>query len=121
MKQCNVIVLLVMMTAVLSGCLVTSVSRVEEHGVQVSPTTLSQIEVGRTTEGWLRATLGEPTSCATVEDQADVKLLRYTYTERKTDTGRVFLLFGGKSHRTSSSTTYFEVTDGVVSRHWTES
>jgi outer membrane protein assembly factor BamE (lipoprotein component of BamABCDE complex) len=105
----------------LSGCLVTSQSRIDETGVRISAQTLEQVEPGRTTESWLLSTLGHPTSVSRVEDYDDLKLLRYTYIQQRTDKGAVFLLFGGSTQRRESTTTYFEVTDGIVTRHWTES
>src|SRR5690606_26162363 len=103
-----------------AGCLVTSGSRVEESGVRISPQTLQPIEVGHTTAGCLLATLGEPTSGSPVADQPNVKLYRYRYAEKRTEAGAVFLIFGGRHQTSTATTTYFESTDGIVTRHWTE-
>ena len=106
---------------VTAGCLVSSNSKKEESGVKVSPQTLEQIEVGRTTAEWLVATLGRPTSRKRVEGREDQEVLRYAYTVEETSSGAVFLLFSSKSRETSKTTTFFEVTDGIVTRHWTDS
>jgi len=102
------------------GCLVSSDSHVRESGVKVSSETLQQVEVGKTTEAWLRATLGEPTGESTVEGNGNLKLLRYTYSVEESGSGGVFLLFHSRSTKKRTTTTYFEITDGVVTRHWTE-
>lgn len=103
-----------------SGCLITSASRVDESGVRVSPQTLEQVEPGETTEQWLVATLGEPTARSTVEGEDGTEILRYTYRRVESSKGAVFLIFGGSRRHEESQTTYFEVTDGVVTRMWTE-
>lgn len=108
-------------TLAAGGCLVTSKKRVDESGTRVSPATLNQIELGETTEGWVRATLGPATAVSSVPDNENMKLLRYTYTKEKSSSGSIFLIFGGSSRERETTTTYFEVTDGVVTRHWTES
>ena len=118
MKTAGITVLLAIVLTVSSGCLVSHRKSVDEAGVQVSPATLAQVEPGHTTEAWLLATLGEPTSRRTVDDR--VSILRYNYTRETSSRGRVFLLFSGRSKSQESSTTFFEVTDGIVTRHWTE-
>jgi outer membrane protein assembly factor BamE (lipoprotein component of BamABCDE complex) len=103
-----------------SGCLIMSGKSIDESGVQVSSDTLRQVEPGVTSEAWLVATLGEPSERTTVEDQERVEILRYDYTIAKSEGGTVFLLFAGGSETRKTTRTYFEVTDGVVTRYWTE-
>jgi outer membrane protein assembly factor BamE (lipoprotein component of BamABCDE complex) len=102
------------------GCLVTSGKSIEESGVRVTASTLEQIEPGVTTEAWVRATLGEPTAVTVVEGRENVRVLRYDYTVTKSEGGAVFLLFAGGSTSKTTTRSFFEFTDGVVSRCWTE-
>jgi hypothetical protein len=113
----NVIVASLLFVA--SGCLLTSSNKVNESGVKVGAATLRQVEPGKTTEGWLLATLGPPTTRTTV--RGDLQILGYNHEIEKKSHGSVFLLFSGKSHKVDKSTTFFELDRGVVTRYWTES
>ena len=101
-----------------SGCLVVSGRSSHESGVRITDSTMRQIEVGHTTETWVVAALGEPT-CRTKLDDHTV-LSRYEHCETQSEGGAVFLIFAGGSETTKRSTTYFEYTDGVLSRTWSE-
>jgi outer membrane protein assembly factor BamE (lipoprotein component of BamABCDE complex) len=103
-----------------SGCLVTTGSLIDERGIRVSSETLDQIEVGTTTAAWLVATLGEPSKTTVVEGSEHVRVMRYDHTVRKSKGGTVFLLFASGSDSTQITRTFFEITDGVVTRYWTE-
>lgn len=103
----------------LTGCLIASSSSMHETGRRVSASTLSQIEPGETTESWLIAALGEPTTRMAINDGSG-EILRYDYQRRRESSGAVFLLFAGSSSETIESSTYFEVKDGVVQRFWSE-
>ena len=103
-----------------SGCLVVSGKSYDQSGVHISQATMRQIEVGRTTEQWVIAALGEPSSRAEVGDEKDIVLLRYEYRAKRSEGGAVFLIFAGGSETTRRITTYFEFTDGLLSRTWTE-
>lgn len=104
----------------LSGCLVSSRSHSHESGVRISAATLEQIQIGKTTEGWLRAMLGEPSSVTDIPDRPGQRILRYTHRIEKGSGGAVFLIFAGSSKEVTTSRTYFEITDGIVTRYWTE-
>ena len=102
------------------GCLVVTGSTVDQSGVRVSQATLGQIEVGVTSEDWIIATLGEPSMRTTVTEEPSVAILRYEYSHTKASGGAVFLIFAGGSSSSDVKVTFFEVTDGVVTRYWTE-
>ena len=104
----------------LTGCLVTSSKQVKESGTEVSSSTLRQVEPGVTTKDWLLATLGPPTSRSCVADHSNMEILAYKHEVVKTSRGKVFLLFSGSSNTVDKRETFFEVTDGVVSKYWTE-
>lgn len=102
------------------GCLITSGKSIEESGVQITDASLNQIEIGTTSEAWLRATLGEPSDITEVEDTPNLRVLRYDHIVTKKDGGTVFLIFAGGSKTEKVTRTYFETTDGYVSRYWVE-
>ena len=104
----------------LGGCLVTSGNSIDERGVRITQQTLDQVELGTTRESWLRAALGEPTNAREVDGDPAVKILRYDYILKKTSAGTVFLLFSGGSESKRTTSTFFELQDGVVVRYWTE-
>jgi hypothetical protein len=105
---------------VTSGCLLTSSNSTKESGVPVGSSTLRQIELGRTTESWLVATLGPPTSRTPVRGPGEVELLSYNHSIARKSHGSVFLLFNGSSEKVDKNVTYFEITDGVVTKYWTD-
>lgn len=103
------------------GCLLATSNSTYETGRLVSSNTLSRVEVGKTTESWLIGTLGEPSSRSTVsEANPRVEILRYDYTKREESGGALFLIFAGSSTRSTTNSTWFEVTDGVVTSHGTD-
>ena len=103
-----------------TGCLVTSGSSITETGMEVSGTTLNQIEIGQTTESWLIATLGEPSQRTKVSDDGGA-ILRYDYRVVQKGRGTVFLIFAGGSRKERVERTFFEVENGVVTRWWRDS
>ncbi len=100
------------------GCLITSRSKTQESGVRISEVTLDQIRPGETTEAWLVAAAGNPTSRRVVDQH--MSILRYDHVVSTSRGGTVFLLFAGGSKKEKSSSVIFEIADGVVSRYWTE-
>ena len=108
----------------LGGCLVTSGQSIDERGVRITGKTLNQVELGTTSESWLRAALGEPTSAREIAGESDgdptIKILRYDHIVKKSSAGTVFLLFSGGSESKRTTSTFFELQDGVVVRYWTE-
>lgn len=102
------------------GCLVTSGKSVSESGVQVSLQTIKQIEIGKTSAAWLVATLGEPTSRTCVDGYPNVEIFRYDYVTTSRSSGTIFLLFATGSKKQVKERTFFEITDGVVTKVWKE-
>ena len=101
-----------------TGCLVVSGRSIHESGVRISDATMQQVEIGKTTEAWIVAALGEPSS--RVELDEDIVLVRYEHSVTRAEGGAVFLIFAGGSETTQRSTTYFEFEDGVLCRTWSE-
>lgn len=98
----------------MSGCI--SSPSLSETGIRIGDETLAQFKAGVTTEGWLVAVLGEPTSQAAVDGVENTKVFRYATIEQSSGLASIF---SGKSGRTTS-VTYFIITDGIVTRYWAD-
>jgi hypothetical protein len=109
---------LVLFTA--TGCLVGTSNSVKETGTPVAANTLQQVELGKTSESWLLAAVGAPTSRCKVSSDPGVEILTYNHEVVKSSHGHVFLLFSGSDKHVDSHRTFFEITDGVVTKYWTE-
>lgn len=108
---------------ILQGCLISGNSSTSVTGKYLSETTMEQIQPGVTTEAWVLATLGTPTSrgeWTKAEDGSKGEIWRYEWTKRKDSSGSVFLLLDTGSRQVYSKTTYIELLDGVVTRYWIE-
>lgn len=101
-----------------SGCLISKSHSVHESGAKVSGPTLAQIKPSETTEAWLLAAVGDPTSRRDVDDHTH--LLRYEHTVTTKKGGAIFLLYAGGESEQRKSSVIFEITDGIVTRYWTE-
>lgn len=100
----------------MSGCLVSSSTNQRITGNYVPRDTFDRIEPGKTTAGWVRATLGEPSSKDALHD--DGEIWKYSYTEEKESSGAVFLIFGGSDKKELQHTAYVEIHGGVVTHKW---
>src|SRR5215213_106284 len=94
------------------GCLVSSTSHQKVSGNFVSPNTFEQIEPGKTSAAWVKATLGEPSTKQAAD--GGVEVWKYSYTERKDSSGAVFLIFGGSNREEKQRAVFVEMKDGVV-------
>ena len=101
---------------VAGGCLVTSDTSEHRSGNYVADSTFDQIRPGKTTEGWVDATLGKPTSVSRLAD--GTQIWKYSYTERRDSSGAVFLIFGGSSSSEKTHTAFVEIKDGIVTNAW---
>jgi len=99
-----------------SGCLISSNSHETRSGTYVSENTFAQIRPGQTSEDWVRATLGTPTSETVLRDGG--RILKWSYSEHHESSGAVFLIFGGHSEKDTDHTAFVELHDGVVTRAW---
>jgi outer membrane protein assembly factor BamE (lipoprotein component of BamABCDE complex) len=112
--------ILILLTAAtllpLSGCLVSGSSRQTRSGNYVSDETFSQIKPGKTSAGWVMATLGEPSSKSRLDDGSEV--WKWSYTEVKSSRGQVFLLFANRNHKETTGAAFVELKNGVVVNKW---
>ena len=100
----------------LSGCLVSGSANQSRTGKYVAEETLCKIEPGKTTQGWVAATLGEPSTKNKLDDGTEV--WRYDYTEKREHHTAVFLLFGGSDKKETNGSVFVEMKDGVVKNKW---
>jgi hypothetical protein len=103
------------MLLAITGCLITGDTTETRTGITVPESTFTQIEVGKTTSGWVKATLGEPTT-RSVTDGSEV--WTYRYTERKDSSAAVFLIFGGHNSTETVHAAFVEFKDGIVTKKW---
>lgn len=96
-------------------CLFLAGCSTPRTGVRIGDNTLEQFEAGVTTEAWLIAIIGEPTSASVVGGVEDTQVYRYELVERK---GGIISFFSGDE--VSTSVVYFIITDGIVTRYWTD-
>lgn len=100
----------------LSGCLISSNTSEHRSGNYVADSTFNQIQPGKTTEGWVDATLGKPTSTSRLDDGTEI--WKYSYTEHHDSSGAVFLIFGGSNSSETSHTAFVEIHHGIVRKAW---
>ena len=85
-------------------------------GITIGDKTLEQFQAGKTTEKWVVAVLGEPSSRSAVEGEVNTEVLRYSIIRQ---TGG---FLGTKLGReaVTVSTVYFVVRDGTVTTFWAD-
>jgi outer membrane protein assembly factor BamE (lipoprotein component of BamABCDE complex) len=110
------IVSLLVVIACVPGCLVSSTNHDKVEGNYVPENTFDRIKAGETTSGWVKATLGEPSSKEKVENGDEV--WKYSYTEVHEGSGAIFLIFGGSDRKEKQRNAYVEFKEGVVSNKW---
>lgn len=105
---------LLLALAQLQGCV--SATPPEQTGIRIGDATIAQFKAGVTTEAWLLAILGPPTSWAAVKGVENTKVLRYATGESAAGLGSIF---SGKASR-NTAVVYFITTDGIVTRFWAD-
>jgi len=96
----------------IGGC----ASSPRETGIRIGDETLNQFKAGTTSEAWLIAVLGQPSSWAKVEGVENTKIFRYATTS---ESGGLMSLVTGGGGKTDA-VTYFIITDGIVTRFWAD-
>lgn len=90
--------------------------RSSESGIRIGDETLRQFKAGETSDAWLIAVLGPPTSISEVAGIPGTYVYRYATGEDQK--GLASVLVGGGSRNTA--VTYFILTDGIVTRFWSD-
>ena len=98
-----------------SGCVMSLSTFKNTSGSTVSPEVLTQIKDGETTKDWLIDHLGQPTSTA---DRGDgMEDLTYEAVTRIVEHFRVLLLVSIEKRVDQIEQWVFELKDGIVHRH----
>ncbi len=105
-----------LMLGVLPGC---SQVKVEARGTLPSPDKLALIQDGVTSRDALIAAFGEPQGIKLLDGGRELLVYQYSETE-DADTTYVPLILRTAHSRTRLTRTFFEVANGVVTRHWQE-
>jgi len=107
---------LILAASLIAPLLMGCASNKQQTGVRIGDATLQQFEAGVTTEAWLTAILGDPSSKAVVEGVDDTVVYRYSLSE--SDSGLLSFVTG--SSRKNVSTVYFIISEGIVTRFWAD-
>jgi hypothetical protein len=87
-------------------------------GPAVPYSTLRQIKCGKTSKTWLLGVMGEPTRA--VRSSADTEVLTYEYTKTVDSDFNFFIFLNADNRREERTVHVFEVTNGIVTKHWKE-
>ena len=100
----------------IGGCLVATSSNETHNGKYISPSSWDQIQPGKTSQDWVTATLGDPTTKTRIDSDGEV--WKYSYKIHKDSSGAVFLIFAGSSSQDIDGSAFIEFKDHVVTRRW---
>jgi outer membrane protein assembly factor BamE (lipoprotein component of BamABCDE complex) len=100
----------------LSGCgpVVSSDSSYKRTGEYVGRSSYAQIRPGKSSDDFVVATLGEPTSKSTLEDGSEI--WQWTATGRKSGSGSVLFLYSGSNDKEIETRTFVKIKDGRVTK-----
>jgi hypothetical protein len=98
----------------LGGCI--SSQPPSQTGIRIGDTTLQQFKAGVTTEDWLVAVIGPPSSQSTLKTIPNTKVFRYAMGQ---SAGGLGALFSGEASK-NTAVVYFIITDGIVTRFWAD-
>ncbi|MBY0308237.1 MAG: hypothetical protein K2Q09_05805 [Phycisphaerales bacterium] len=96
------------------GCF--STSQPTQTGIRIGDETLKQFKAGVTTEDWLVAVIGPPTTQSTLKSIPNTKVFRYAMGQ---SAGGLGALFSGEASK-NTAVVYFVITDGIVTRFWAD-
>lgn len=100
----------------MSGCLINSSSHSSYSGNFVSSDAYARVAVGESTPAFVEAVLGTPTAKSPLDDGTE--LWRWTYVERRSGSGSVFLLIDADESKETHGATFVQFRDGVVVKKW---
>lgn len=110
----SIAALLLLLFLVAGGCI--SSQAPSQTGIRIGDDTLQQFKAGVTTEDWLVAVIGPPTSQSEVKSIPNTKVFRYAMGQTA---GGLGAIFSGEASK-NTAVVYFIITDGIVTRFWAD-
>ncbi len=100
-----------------SSCIINANSHTTRSGRFVSAETLAQIQPGKSKE-YVATVLGEPSSKNELSDGTGTEIWKWTWREKRSSSGAVFLIIDSDHSTEEERSTYVEFLNGVVSKSW---
>ena len=110
--------LLLVMSVVLTGCLVTVDSDSRQLQSVWNETDVTRLQIGTSDNEWVRTTFGDPISKLNYADGSEIWKYR-NRSEKDTEVG-VFLIFSVDVEEERTETLSIEFTEGLVTNYWIE-
>ena len=110
--------LLLVMSVVLTGCLVTVDSDSRQLQSVWNETEVTRLQIGTSDNEWVRTTFGDPISKLNYADGSEIWKYR-NRSEKDTEVG-VFLIFSVDVEEERTETLSIEFTEGLVTNYWIE-
>jgi outer membrane protein assembly factor BamE (lipoprotein component of BamABCDE complex) len=106
---------LLLLAPLVPACIINANSHTTQSGKFVSPDTVQRLEPGKGAD-YVTALLGEPSSKQALSDGTEI--WKWSYRERKTSSGAVFLIVDSDQTTEVERATYVELKDSKVVRAW---
>jgi len=110
--------LLLVMSIVLTGCLVTVDSDSRPLQTVWNEADVSRLQLGESSQDWVSTSFGNPISKLTYADGTEIWKYR-NRSEKDTEVG-LFLVFSVDIDEERTETLSIEFTDGLVTNYWIE-
>ena len=103
----------------LNGCIIyNNDTRYAEKGKPISDRTLDEIQCGQTTQEWVIATFGAPSSRR--PSQNGTEILEYRFSQKKDESFVIVPFLIANYEGEVLHTLFIEIGDGVVKDYWKE-
>ena len=112
------IVMMLAMSMMLTGCLLTVDSDSRNLQSVWSEADVARLQLGRSDNSWVRSTFGDPITKLSYADGTEIWKYR-NRSEKDTEVG-LFLIFSVDVEEERTETLSIEFTDGVVTNYWIE-
>lgn len=111
----NQLLVVALAATLFPACIINANSHTTRSGKYISSETVQRIEPGKNAD-YVVAVLGDPSSKQVLGDGTEI--WKWSYRERKTSSGAVFLIIDSDQTTETERSTYVELKDGQVARAW---